>query len=156
MRTHYNHCFISWSLFNTFRAVSFAFLASVTSIASGIKVDVKVCLPDEFPDPRNATQRGVSTTLWYFFVHVRDNSIHNSHSFQQQNTCNVWALPRKCVQFSSCLDHFQHVFVSTTPLYCNPPLRIRCSFHTVIACLSHVVSSVEEAPRIYQKTENYN
>lgn len=156
MITHYNHCFISWSLFNTFRAVLFAFLASVTSIASGIKVDVKLCLLDEFPDPRNATQRDVSTTLWYFFVQVRDNSIHNSHSFQQQNTCNVWALPRKCIQFSSCLDHFQHVFVSTPPLHCNPPLRIRCSFHTVIACLSHVVSSVEETPRIYQKTENYN
>lgn len=153
MITYYNHCFISWSLFNTFRAVSLAFLASVTSIASGIKVGVKVCLLD---DPRNATQRDVSTTLWYFFVQMRDNSIHNSHSFQQQNTCNVWALPRKCIQFSSCLDHFQHVFVSTTPLHCNPPLRIRCSFHTFIACLSQVVSSVEEAPYIYQKTENYN
>lgn len=156
MITHYNHCFISLSLFNTFRAVSLTLLVSVTSIAPGKKVDVKVCLLDEFHAPRNATQRDVSTTVWYFFVQVRNNSIHNFHSFQQHNTCNVWALPRKCIQFSSCLDHFQHVFVSTTPLHYNPPLRIRCSFHTFIACLSQVVSSVEEAPCFYHKTENYN
>lgn len=143
---------------NTSRAVSIAVLCPASSFISGTRwmpiYLLNECSP--FHAPRNTTQWDVNTMLWYFFVWVGDNSIYNFRIFQQRKISNVWALPRKCIQFSSCLDHFQHVFVSTSPLVCNPPLGIRCSFHTFIACLSWVVSSIKEAPCFYRKTGSCN